>query len=508
MREIFSKNNSKIFVVIASIITISLLFLYTRKATSFFDHGVYSFNDVTYLNDVVSNTIYLKKPFFVSQLNSQWLSKPVSVSHILLVPLYLLTDSQFIIVFLPILSLILSLVIFGILVYQTLRKNNISELTSRLISIILPLSLLSNSYFESVIFSAHPEVYITLSITLLCFLILNGISKKVVIPILLITLGLRIDVAVYTIICLFMLLLIKPLVTQENRLYKQNIYKYLFICLFYFIIAYSFLFDSENLTNELGQYGKGPLSIIYGVLTSPGLVIEKIKTSAFWEFNQSFFFFHLIFSPLLWLLKSISGMVLFLSNDLGKTLLWDYQSSFLTPGLYLCFISGINNLCKLKSKIENFVPIDYFLPIIYLTFSLTLIFFAGERNLDLIFKNFDFHKENINVTIAKNAIKLFESKCPNEKKFATDPQISPFLRLSYEKVLINNFERANIAISFGDINPRQGNSLKAPNSMWETKEYDLDKDRLKDSPLFEKVFVSDKLNTYVRKGTGCLKNFK
>lgn len=497
--------NKSFFIVTTILISTLLLFLYVRKASLLFDHGIYSFNDVTYLNDVVSNAIYLKKPFYVSQLNSIWFDKPVSISHIFLVPIYLLTESQFIIVFLPILSMILSLLLFGVLIHKTLERLKINQGIVKSLSVIIPISLLSNSYFESVIFSAHPEVYTTFFLTLLCYFILNNKRMRYIVPLLIFTLGLRIDVAIFTSITLSTLLLLKPFGSVDIKSYRKRIFTCITISLFYFSLAYFFFFNSENLTNELNQYGSNPYSIIFGVLTSPSIVLAKLKTSAFVDYNNSFYFFHFIIAPYVWVINSISASILFLSNDPGKTLLWDYQSAILIPGIFISFIAGINNIKRLlvKSKIQT--DLNIILASILFCFSLTQFFQGRARNLDLLINNFAYNKENKNVTLIKKVIRLFETNCPEEKLFATDPQISPFLKLSYQKVLINNFDRANIAISFGDINPVQKGSQKAPNSMWETKEYDEDKKRLDRSKDFNKVFLHKDFNIYIRKNNSCLK---
>ena len=92
-----------------------LFFLFIKQCSiyySMYEAGKFEYHDITFINDWFTNAIYHFKPFYITDTNFNHLTYNFTPSLILLVPFYVIFETQFILVILNLISIYVTIIFF------------------------------------------------------------------------------------------------------------------------------------------------------------------------------------------------------------------------------------------------------------------------------------------------------------------------------------------------------------------------------------------------------------
>lgn len=343
-------------------LVLGALFVYTLVCVwTAFRGGLFGFHDLALLNDLFANAVHHGRPFWVTDADINHLTIHFTPTLLLLTPLFLLSDSQFLFVVLGLVAL------YGAVALQVWCFERMFEERELLpapwrpwASVAFALYLGLNPFVKTVALSAHFEVFFQLGATAVLVLLLRGARMRWVVPIALLTLGVRPDGGLFLAFQSAALLLLPAVARPPRALLTRRALGVSALSLVYLALCVAVVLPALGTpsgTRFWSHYGSTWGQVALTALGDPGRVVHDVSTSGLVAFQRSFLWIQLL-APAATLLSTLPGTFFFMADATDKHLLWFYNSTFLLPGLGVCAAAGFGQLIVLWRKVvaRGWVP--------------------------------------------------------------------------------------------------------------------------------------------------------
>jgi uncharacterized membrane protein len=430
----------------------SLLTLYGHYSS-----GSFAFHDVTLTNDFLANTAYGRGFFYISEYGISHFKVHFTPTLLLLVPFYWVFDSQFFLIAAGVTSLYLSFLIF-LSIGETLRKRFYPSLETtgslgRYLPALFLFLIASNQYTKNVIMAANAWFLYFPAVGLVLLALLKGASYRVLLPLTLLTLGIRQDVGLYFSFQVGSLLFI----AYGDKRLRHRIFVLCALGLLYtggmaaWVLPW--LGNFSHLDRGWSGYGSTWSKILITMIGSPIRLMKDVLHSAFLNLNTNFFWLPLG-NPGVFLLNEAPGLLFYINSESPKKYLWYYNAGFLLPGIYLATWVGI---CEILRRVRRRFALGSG-PWKLIRFALAcmvpiaLITFFHTNGLKY-YPRWDWKQE----TNFRQVLNQLRTEHPKAKKIATDFHRIVFLPNRTEKYLLKSFSKADAVILSKQLAPAPGN---------------------------------------------------
>ncbi|RKH19726.1 DUF2079 domain-containing protein [Corallococcus sp. CA047B] len=425
------------------------LFVYTLVCVwSAFRGGVFAFHDLGLLNDLFANAVHRGRPFWVTDADLNHLTIHFTPTLLLLTPLFLLSDSQFLFVVLGLVAL------YGAVALQVWCFERMFEERELLPAAWRPWACVAfavylglNPFVKTVALSAHFEVFFQLGATAVLVLLLRGARMRWIVLIALLALGVRPDGGLFLAFQSAALLLL-PAVARPPRsqLTRRALgvsalsLGYLALCVAVVLPA----LGTPSGTRFWSHYGDTWGQVALTAMGDPGRVVHDVSTSGLLVFQRSFLWIQLL-APAAALLSTLPGTFFFMADAPDKRLLWFYNSAFLLPGLGVCAAAGFGQLAVLWRSVlaRGWVPARAAMAPALLLAGLALIQVTRfDRTVGSPpLRPMPSVDEDFRQAFARHV-----QACASRRAVATDFRSVVFVPNGYDRFLLHHHERAQVVL--------------------------------------------------------------
>jgi uncharacterized membrane protein len=319
--------------------------------------GSYAFHDLTLISDFFSNALVHGRPFWITFYQETHLKTHFTPSLLLLVPLFGLFTSQFALIAISATAVYAGVFIASRDQHASLARAGLSSGWQWAFSALLFAAFAGNRYTLRIISAAHFEPIFVFPAALLFSCIRNGSGYGKLLLVLLLALGVRQDAGLFV---FFMLLgsLMAP--AAWGSFSKNKFIVSAAVCICYVVLVIKVVmpwFGNDGGTRFWHAWGTTWPEVFLAWASSPRRVWDAIASSSFSEFNAQLLYLPAL-SPAAWIINQLPGVLFYTADSVGKTHLYDYNSSFLLPGLMQCFayaqLQAISLSGKLSPKSRRF----------------------------------------------------------------------------------------------------------------------------------------------------------
>ncbi|EPX59556.1 hypothetical protein D187_002717 [Cystobacter fuscus DSM 2262] len=311
--------------------------------------GLFAFHDLALLNDLFANAVHRGRPFWVTDGDFNHLTVHFTPSLLLLAPFFLLTDSQFLLVFLGLVALYGSLALHVWFFERMLEERQLLSAPWRpWACAAFAVYLALNPYTKTVALSAHFEVFFQLASTAVLVLLLRGVRMRWVVLLTLVALGVRPDGGLFLAFQAAALLLLPAVARPPREQLSRRVASVSVLSLGYLAFCVVVLLPALGTppgTRFWSHYGDTWGQVALTALSDPARVVHDVASSGLVSFQRSFLWIQLL-APAATLVSSIPGTFFFMADAQDKRLLWFYNSAFLLPGLGVCAAAGFGRLAE------------------------------------------------------------------------------------------------------------------------------------------------------------------
>lgn len=336
----------------------AVLFAFTGACLwSQFRAAQFPFHDLTIINDMMANAVYEGRPFYVTDWDFFHLQRHFTPTLFLLIPLYTVARSQFVLVAVDLLAFYGAIAIMMRLFERALESLDVGARARAALGCGLVTVFALNVYVKTALLSPHFEQLFTPGACALVYLLLTGGPTWALWTVAALTLGVRQDCGFFLVFVLASLPFApRALVTDRRRMLRR--------CgaLAFFALAYMALIVGGVMprmgaqdTRFWAHYGNSWPQVAWTMLTSPGRVLDNVLHSGFLHINRSFFFL-LWASPVMAVINNLPGILFYTASTPDKRNLWLYNTSFLLPGMMTSTIAGLHVLWRGLAALARWRP--------------------------------------------------------------------------------------------------------------------------------------------------------
>jgi len=339
---------------LATILILTLI--YNWILLSHYYSYVYAYHDLALITDWFTNALYRSKPFWISEDAINHLSIHFTPTLVLVIPLYLLSDSSYLLAFLGTLALAASLYL-GHRWWMALSRTYFQSVwVASAVSAVLAAFIALNTFTKNILDSTHIEIfYIPLFLGLAYSLRFHrNIRWAVLLGVF--ALGIREEAGLYLCFQTLALLFLPGRPAVEPRRFRNRVLVFSGCALLYTIIVVKFIFPyffgihETSVQRGWSEWGNSWLQVTLSILTSPKLVFHHLVHSSFERLNRSFGYIPWL-NPAMAALVNAPGLLLYTASHVDKRMLWFYHGSFLFAGFILAFYVGCVQVLQRGARI-------------------------------------------------------------------------------------------------------------------------------------------------------------
>jgi len=420
---------------------------------------VYAFHDLALITDWFTNALYHSKPFWISEDSVNHLSIHFTPTLVLLIPLYLLSDSSYLLAFLGTLALAASLYL-GHRWWMALSRTYLQSVwVASAVSAALAAFIALNGFTKTILDSTHIEIfYLPL---FLGFAYSLRFYQKVRLAALLwvLALGIREEAGFYLCLQTLALLFLPGRPAAEPRRFRNRALVFSGCALLYTIIAVKIIFpyffgiNETSVERGWSEWGNSWLQVTLRIVTSPKLLFHHLAHSSFERFNRSFGYIPWL-NPAMAALVNAPGLLLYTASHTDKRLLWFYNSSFLFAGFIPAFYAGCLQALHWGARIlPRRIPFLARQGRLLLGIVIALALIGSLINLPrTAFERDGFAPKRSPIAV-QNASFIREclKRCPNVSSVAADFRHIVFVPNRVERFLLDNSDKAEALFIFDPI---------------------------------------------------------
>ena len=430
-----------------------LILIYNWILLSHYYGYVYAYHDLALITDWFTNALYHSKPFWISEDSVNHLSIHFTPTLVLLIPLYLLSDSSYLLLFLGTLALAASLYL-GHRWWMALSRSCFQSVwVASAVSAALAAFIALNTFTKTILDSAHIEIfYIPL---FLGFAYSLRYHQKVrwAVPLCVLALGIREEAGLYLSPQTLALLFLPGRSAEDPRRFRNRALVFSGCALLYTIIAikiiFPYFFGIHETSVERGwsEWGNSWLQVTLTILTSPKLLFHHLQQSAFGRLNRSFGYIPWL-NPAMAVLVNAPGLLLYTASHADKRLLWFYHGSFLFAGFIPAFYGGCLAVLHWGPRIlPRRIP---FLAPLLLGVAIAIALISSLVSFPRTAAERDGFAPKRSPIAVQNASFIREclKRCPNVSSVAADFRHIVFVPNRVERFLLDNAGKAQALFIF------------------------------------------------------------
>lgn len=429
----FSRASTRIgaFVGLAiAVFAILLVVEYDR-----FKSGEYGFHDLTLICDFFSNAIYRGRPFWVSTMSLNHLTVHFTPTLLLLVPFFLMSQSQFLLVAICCACTALGAFLATLLIYRSLK---IDDFYRTLVSCLCLFVFGFNQYSLRIANSGHFEPLFFPLVLLVVLLLLQNKSNLLFYVVVACCLGIRQDAGLFLAAVLLALVLFPQSLFADRRAAQKKIVGGIIFSVLYVVSIVMVVMPRLGYargTREWSQWGQTWPEVGYRILTSPAKLLQALQESALFDLNREFGFSHVLYVPV-WIINQLPGFLFYASSGTDKRQLEFYNASFLLPGIAVSLAAAFILLGSILKK-------EFRRRIIVLCMMGVMIYLPIRRFASLT-EGIHSKVEAINPFADKIVKELMA--CHDVQSVATDFKSIVFAPLRPEKFLLDRAAEADVVV--------------------------------------------------------------
>ncbi len=328
---------------------------------SHFNGYVFAFTDLGIISDWFSNALYHARPFWITDMAFNHLGTHFTPTIFGLTPFYLLSQSQYLLVFLGTLAMGAGLFLGHRFLVRLGEKVGAPAPAVTLLSVILAGFLSLNPFVKTVLGSAHIEVfYVPLALGLFYLLVFTE-RRAAAWMLFALALGVREESGLYlSLQCVALWFLPHELFADRRRALRRATL-FAALALVYVVVIVKlvnplvFGMHENHVHSYWQQWGDSWGEVVFHWLTRPVQLSEAIRASACLHLNRSFLFLPWL-HPLYGIAVNLPGILLFSAGTPDKQMLWYYNASFLLPGFMVGLYVGVYRLARFAGRLGFLAP--------------------------------------------------------------------------------------------------------------------------------------------------------
>ena len=422
-------------------------FLYSLWVTSsLFRNGQFKYHDLGLISDFLSNTIYGRGVFRVTETGLSHLGMHLTPSLLLLAPLYRILDSQYVLLAIGCLSVFLSIEAWASIAAHLGDRRAVWGYRILLIFTFL---LSMNRYTKALLISGHFEVIgLALFSWIARTLVVGDPLRRVWIPWLLL-LGLRQDFGLLIAPQLLALGLLPGLRTRAFALATASTAVSLILILWVHP-AFGYT-DQWHLNRFWNGFGQTWSEVLQYLFRHPDVALGRLGVSGWSTFLGSMGPWPL-FAPATLATSLLLSPLFFISTSADKAELLFYNSTFFLPGLWLATLLGLRRAMQWRNQfLRRGGTVARLLAhgIIGVLFAHLVIVVQHWNGAADPFHRYEVHPET-ELAHFRKILPVWLKQCPAIRSVASDFYTYTFLPNRLEKRLLRSFWLADaVAVSRG-----------------------------------------------------------
>ncbi len=459
---------------------------------SAFRAGRFGFHDVTLVGDFLASAAWGRGIFWVNDYGINHLTIHFTPTLLVLVPLYRVFSSQFVLIAAGATALAGACAI-QLAIFRRVqeRSSPADDLPGRLAPYAFLVLLAWGHFSKSVLFSAHFEVLYMPFASLALWLALRGAHPALAVAAALPALGVRQDAGLYLFFQAASLLLLRGVQIDDRRRLRRTVGWLCAVSAVYTGLAVEVfmpLFHAppdRYVQQWWGGYGTTWGGVAWGMLTHPGRLLADTARSGFPVLTLE-----LALLPLgslaAYLVGSLPGLLLFTASAYDKNQLYFYNSAFLLPGALLCAGVGLARLLRWERGARPALRRAFLAALVVIP-AVTLVRSDHRGGAGPARWNPDPHLPS------GALLERVLSRCPPVRSVAADFRAVVFVPNELEKYLLRHFDRADLVLVDAD-----GSTLLAgAENMAEVRR------RVEASGGYALAGDEGGVRAYLRKGVAC-----
>ena len=462
--------------------------------------GSFGFHDLTLINDFLSNTIHGRGFFLITDYHQSHFTVHFTPTLILLTPLYLLFDSQFLLIGAGVAALYASFAVF-LVVFKEIAglagvaqaRGDVSQAWLAPLAFLLLMAL--NFYTLTVLLAASCWLFYSLFFALTVLLLVR--RQRLWLPIAtgLLALGIRQDAGFYFSLQILSLWFLPIAAIDTRRRFRRGVLVLSALGALYAIVCVIWIMPALGMQTHVDHgwqlWGANWPEVARTVVTSPVRVWDDLRRSAAASVNNQLLWLP-IWNPWSWLLNNIPGVLLYISAEVSKRDLWYYNASFLLPGMLLASWTGYLALVRLLARVSSPAMVRVAAPALLVVLSVVSLANLWKPTAT---NNLRFVPEprSRGTRAFRQAIDLVEHQCPNARRFSADFKNIVFLPNDSAKYLLVHYAEADVLL-FPDGTARlPGNFSSSAEAVR----------IISSDPAFREWPVSSQVHAFIRRGFAC-----
>ncbi len=418
-------------------------------AFSAYRAGAFGYHDLTLLNDLFSSTLHDGRFFWSAEENLSHFRVHFTPTLLLLLPLFELSSSQFLLVGLGVTALFAGLA-FQVKIFEQLlaRAGALPIEWSGPLGAAWALVLALNPYAKAVALSAHFEVFFFLLASAALYALLTGARWFWVAGAAALAVGVRPDGAMFLACHLLACLALPAVLLERSRSRTRLGLGVALGALAYLVLVLTLVqpaLGASGGTRFWSHYGATWPEVGWVALTHPGRVIADVRSGAWALFNRSFFWVQLL-CPLTALGANLPSVFFFIADAPDKRGLWYYNSAFVLPGAMVAASGGVVRLASLLGRLERRFPAAARARwLLWVGMGVAVALSLARVASTPAGPRLEWKSERVDLGLLA-AFDADVAPCANRRSVAADFKQIVFVPNGYERHLLKSYPRAEIVL--------------------------------------------------------------
>jgi uncharacterized membrane protein len=414
-------------------------------AASAYRAGAFGYHDLALINDFLANTAFGRGAFLISDTGRSHLTIHFTPTLWLVVPLYRLFDSQFLLIALDGVAIAVSCAFQTAIFLRVLDHLCPGDgPLRRWAPFCFVLLAGGNMFSKSLLLSGHFEQFYMPFTSLALWMLLRGSGTLSVLVAVIPALGVRQDAGLYLAFQAASMLLLPPGLVKDRARLRRSAIAIAVLSALYVVVAVKVIMPAYGAAPNThvgrfwSQYGATWQDVFLSAATHPWRTAMAITFSG-WPILIS----ELAFLPLLsfrsFFVATVPGILLFLASTPDKRLLSYYNSAWLLPGVLVATGVGLARVAALQDRIPRRA-----LRIVHALAILIPIIFLLRPDNQGGAGPFRYRRDPH--LPAPGLIRDLTVACPSLSSVAADFDSVVFVPNRIEKYTLQNFEKAEAVV--------------------------------------------------------------
>lgn len=334
---------SRAAVVMAVLSAVFLIYYFYFTYHSYLSES-FAYHDLGLINDFLTSIWSSGRLFFIHDYGISHFSVHITPTMVLLMPLYRLISSGYLLVAIGVVAALASCLLFSSILKILAKRMGFMPHSLLFMQAASFVFFASNRYIERNIFAAHYELIAIFFTSLsLYYLILGSANYKIWISACL-ALGVRTDIGLFS-SCFYLMTYFTPKHWWPNQtkpvklIFSLVLFSICWLLINVTVISPIVGASEAHVTRFWAHWGSSWSEVFTNFALNPQRLFAEIRASGLKSLNQSVHWLNYL-NPISGILSNIPGLLLYTASSIDKSKLRYYNSGFLLPGIYLGAVYG------------------------------------------------------------------------------------------------------------------------------------------------------------------------